>query len=173
LVRVGTCASRFIDTSRIYLAGYSLGGNVALHAAALDDRVAGVASFAGFTPMRSDTADKPTGGIRRLYEMHALAPKLGLFADEKGGPSQTDIPYDYEEMIASLAPKPVLLYTPTSDRDATYTPDVEQCVAAAAAVWEAKGASANFSTAAPNAVTKMETVEVAAAISWLKKVAKL
>jgi dienelactone hydrolase len=55
----------YIDPKRIYVAGFALGGTVALHAAALDDRIAGVASFAGFTPFRSDSLDKPTGGIRR------------------------------------------------------------------------------------------------------------
>ena len=43
----------YIDPQRIYVAGFALGGNVALHVAALDSRVAGVASFAGFTPMRT------------------------------------------------------------------------------------------------------------------------
>lgn len=51
---------------RIFLAGYSLGGNVALHAAALDARVAGVAAFSAFTPFRTDSNDRPTLGLRRL-----------------------------------------------------------------------------------------------------------
>ena len=66
-----------IDAKRIYLLGYSLGGTVALHAAALDSRVAGVACFAGFTPMRTDTEAKPTGGLRRFWQWHALAAATG------------------------------------------------------------------------------------------------
>ena len=48
----------YIDLDHIYVAGFALGGTVALHTAALDmdKRIAGVASFAGFTPMRTDTA---------------------------------------------------------------------------------------------------------------------
>ncbi|NIP97374.1 MAG: alpha/beta hydrolase, partial [Akkermansiaceae bacterium] len=42
-----------LDSKRVILLGYSLGGMVALHAAALDERVTAVASFCGFTPMRS------------------------------------------------------------------------------------------------------------------------
>ena len=56
-----------VDPDRIYVMGYSLGGNVALHTAAMDDRVAGAASISGFTPYRTDTNERPTGGIRRLY----------------------------------------------------------------------------------------------------------
>lgn len=70
-----------VDLSKIYVVGYSLGGNVALHTAALDSRIAAVASFAGFTPFRNDTNDRSTGGIKRLYDLHALIPKLGLFAE--------------------------------------------------------------------------------------------
>ena len=77
-----------IDLDHVYIMGYSLGGNVALHAAALDDRVSGVAAFAAFTPFASDTAGKPTGGLRRLAEMHALLPRLGRYIG-----SESDVPY--------------------------------------------------------------------------------
>ena len=43
-----------LNPDRIIAAGYSLGGNVAIHAAALDERISGVAAFNAFTPMRSD-----------------------------------------------------------------------------------------------------------------------
>ena len=95
-----------------------------------------VASFAGFTPLRTDSSDKPTGGIRRLYEMHALVPRLGLFQNNLSA-----IPYDYDELIASIAPRPALLYTPKDDRDATFA-DVAVVAAAAASAWAAKGAAA-------------------------------
>ena len=68
-----------VDKGQVYVLGYSLGGMVGLYAAALDERIAGVASFCGFTPLRTDTDDKPTGGIRRLWEWHALQPLLGMF----------------------------------------------------------------------------------------------
>ena len=50
-----------VDSTNIYIAGYSLGGNVALHTAAIEQkRIAGVASFAGFTPFKTDFNSKPT-----------------------------------------------------------------------------------------------------------------
>ena len=45
--------------------------------------------------------------IRRLYETHALMPRLGFFEDV---PSK--VPYEMDELIGSLAPMPLLLYTP-------------------------------------------------------------
>ena len=42
-----------------------------------------VASVAGFTPMRTDSADRGTGGLARLASMHALAPRLGLYVGDE------------------------------------------------------------------------------------------
>jgi len=59
-----------------------------------------VASFAGFTPFRTDSNDRGTLGIRRLYDFHALLPRLGLFQNKLN-----EILYDYDEVIESLAPR--------------------------------------------------------------------
>ena len=150
-----------IDASRLALAGYSMGGNVALHAAALDDRVTAVAAFASFTPMRTDVAGRSTGGGRRLFELHALVPRLGLF---EGREERT--PYDYAELLAALAPRPTLVYAPQQDRDATHA-DVQRCAANASAAWAARNASANFSFVAPDDITRMEPPQVGALVQWL------
>eukprot|EP00935_MAST-01C_sp_MAST-1C-sp1_P000248 g248.t1 len=169
-----------IDPERIYVAGYSLGGMVALHLAALDQkRVAGSAAFAGFTPFRTDLPTRSTGGIRRLYEMHALAPRLGLFdashpanrrRRDEPRLNQSAIPYDWDELIASIAPRPCLLYTPTEDRDATYA-DVERAVATAAEAWAQKGAAEKLVHAAPASPTGMGRAEMEALAGWLARVA--
>ena len=88
-----------MDHSRIYVLGYSLGGMVGLYAAALDERITGVASFCGFTPLRTDDDTQPTGGIRRLWQWHALQPKLGLFHGH-----EAEIPYDFDDVLALLRP---------------------------------------------------------------------
>src|SRR3569832_1965007 len=68
-----------VDASRVYLFGYTIGGAVALHAAAFDPRVQGVVAISAFTPMRTDTADKGTGGLARFSVERPVAPQLGLF----------------------------------------------------------------------------------------------
>merc|ERR1712118_185664 len=152
----------YIDVDCIYLAGYSLGGNVALHAAALDNRVAGVAAFAAFTPFRTDTNDRSTYCLRRLYDLHAIIPRLGLFANQT-----STVPYDYDELIGSLAPRPVLLYTPQQDRDATYN-DVKACVSNLEKQWTAAGAPNNLTVIAPVKPTIMAHEESAQLVLWLK-----
>jgi dienelactone hydrolase len=128
----------FVDGRRIFLAGYGLGGRVALHTAALDERVAGVVSLAGFTPLRLDTADKGTGGVARLSHLHVLQPRLGAFLGR-----ETRIPYDFHEVLALIAPRPVLLVTPRLDRTGTLA-DVEACVRAARPVFALLGAADNL-----------------------------
>ena len=112
---------------RVWLAGYSVGGLQALQATALDTfgQIAGVASFAGWTPLHTDVGTRPTGGLQRYSHWHALLPRLGLFAGREAA-----VPFDVDELIAAVAPRPALLYTPQNDADATYA-DVATVVAAA------------------------------------------
>jgi dienelactone hydrolase len=124
-----------VDPGRIYVFGYGVGGAVALHAAALDPNIKGVVSICGFTPMRTDTPDKGTGGIARFFETKPLLPRLGFFAGH-----ESQIPYDYDELIATIAPRPVYLYNPIYNRDATLA-DARDAVAKAKKVFDLENAS--------------------------------
>ncbi len=123
----------FVDPDRIYVLGYANGGIVALHAAALDERIAGVIAVAGFTPMRTDTVDKGTGGIARLSQWVPLLPRLGAFIGH-----EDRIPYDYDEVLALVAPRPVVLVQPTIDFNSTAA-DRQACVAGAGRVYALHG----------------------------------
>lgn len=104
-----------IQTDHIYVIGYSMGGLVALHSGVFDNRIAGVASLAGFTPLRDDSLSSGTGGNRRLYEWHALMPRLGWFQGKESG-----IPYDFDDILVYLKDKSVLVYSTESDRTADF-----------------------------------------------------
>ena len=138
---------------------YSLGGTVALYAAALDARVTGVASIAGFTPMRTDLADRGTGGLARLAAMHALAPRLGLYVGD-----EASVPVDYDELLRAIAPRPTLLYTPKRDRDATFA-DVALCVDEVRPAWGAAGALRN---PRPDDYSRLSPEAAAAVVEWAK-----
>jgi len=118
-----------IDPDKIYLFGYGVGGMVALHAAALDPRIKGVVSICGFMPMRTDTADRNTGGIRRFSHERALLPRLGAFSGQ-----EARIPYDYQDLIGAIAPRPAYVFNPIYNRDATVK-DVRDAVAQARKVY--------------------------------------
>jgi pimeloyl-ACP methyl ester carboxylesterase len=108
----------YIDSKRLFLVGFGSGAMAAIFAAAIDSRVSGVASVSGFCPFRSDTPDQPTGGLARysLWRGSGLIPKLGFFANH---PEKVLI--DFDEIIASLAPRPFLCVTPTLDREANHS----------------------------------------------------
>jgi pimeloyl-ACP methyl ester carboxylesterase len=103
-----------VDPNRIYLYGYSMGGMIAMYTAALDQRVKGAVSICGFTPMRTDTADRGTGGLARFSVVLPLVPRLGFFIG-----NESKLPYDYNELMATIAPRPVYVLEPQLDRDAT------------------------------------------------------
>jgi pimeloyl-ACP methyl ester carboxylesterase len=149
----------------IYVLGYSLGGMVGLYATALDDRIAGVASFCGFTPLRTDDDTKPTGGIRRLWEWHALQPRLGLFNGR-----EADIPFDYDDILSLVAPRPCLIESPTKDRYAN--PDVTACVDAARTAWKTQGTEANLTFLTPEDYNRFQAKQQATFVEWVKKLAQ-
>jgi dienelactone hydrolase len=152
-----------VDGERIYLFGYSLGGMVGLHAAALDTRIKGVVSIAGFTPMRADTADKGTGGIARFSHERGLIPRLGSFIG-----NEARIPYDYDELIAAIAPRPVMVVEPQFDRDGTPA-DVRSAVERARRVYQLHGASDKLHLSEPWDYTRLSAVTQDAIIAWMKE----
>jgi pimeloyl-ACP methyl ester carboxylesterase len=119
-----------VDGKRVWLLGYATGSMIALHAAALDERVAGACTVAGFTPMRSDVLQKGTGGIARWSRWLPLQPKLAAFITQ-----EQRIPYDYHEVLAMIAPRPVNVFAPRIDHQATLS-EVKACVTDARRVYE-------------------------------------
>ena len=128
----------FIDAKRIYVLGYATGAMTALHAAALDERIAGVVAVAGFTPMRLDTASKGTGGIARWAQWLPWQPRLGSFIGQ-----EARLPYDYHEVLAMIAPRPTLVALPRLDYQSTRK-DIDVCLAEAGRVFSLLGGKENL-----------------------------
>jgi len=99
----------FIDSSNIYLTGYSLGGTVALFTAALDSRVKGTAVLSAFSSFRD--VSKGTEGIRSYSDLHGLIPRLGFFIG-----NERRIPVDFGDIISCIAPRSLLIIAPEQDR---------------------------------------------------------
>jgi len=100
-----------IDHSRIYMIGYALGGKVGLVAAALDERVKTVVSVCGFDPLQHTAPGDGTEGVRHYSHLHGLLPRLGFFVGE-----ESRLPFDYDRVLALVAPRPALIVAPTLDR---------------------------------------------------------
>jgi len=150
-----------VDPNRIYLFGYSMGANLALHMAVLDSRVKGVVSLNGFTPMRTDTANKGTGGIARYFGEHDLMPRMGAFAGK-----ESRLPYDYDELIAAVAPRPVYILSAQFDRDATPA-DVRLAVEQAKKIYRLYNAVDNVMLDEPWDYNRLPQVTEDRVIQWM------
>jgi len=128
-----SAALDIVDPERIYIVGYALGGKVGLVTAAVDERVKALAVIAGFDPLRLDTQEKGVEGIRQYSHLHGLIPRFGFFVGQ-----EDRLPLDFDEVLASVAPRPALIVAPTLDRYARVG-DVRQEVAEAGHVYERLG----------------------------------
>ena len=153
-----------IPKDRVFVLGYALGGMVGIHATALDERVAGVACFCGFTPLRTDTPDRPTGGLKRLWKWHALLPRLGLFEGD-----QRRIPYDYDDLLALIAPRSCLVYAPRRDRFADFA-EVGSCLDEARKGWAADGCAETLTVRTPDDINRFQSAQQALFLEWLRQV---
>ena len=151
-----------LDPVKIGVLGYSVGGMVGLVSAALDERIAYVGCFGGFTSLRVDTDDQPTGGNRRLWEWHALLPRLGLFHGR-----ESEIPIDFDDVLHLVAPRACLIGSPRRDRDADF-PAVEGLVDAARFRWAAAGRPGAFEHYAPDTHGRFQKAEQEVFVDWLR-----
>ena len=76
------------------------------------------------------------------------------------------IPYDYAELIAAVAPRPVLIHAPTGDRFAA-AGAVRAAANAAAEAWPASS-KANFVLSTPDGPSDFKGKEISAALQWVK-----
>lgn len=149
-----------IDSHRIYLAGYALGGKVALFTAALEEKVAAAATVAGFTPLRL-AGERNIEGVRMYSHLHGLLPRLGFFAGE-----EARLPVDYEEVLALAVPRPVLVVAPELDR---YAPveDVRRAVEAARRHSRAAGREPRLALETPLDFNRLPAATQERVAAWL------
>jgi len=151
----------FIDSSRIYAAGYSLGATVGVIGAALDQKIAGVASVCGFTPLRTAGPDDGIEGIRAYSHLHGLIPRLGFFA---GNERRT--PVDFEEILACIAPRPLLVVAPVLDRDAVLE-DVTAAMNKVSELYRLLGAENRLTFSAPHDYSRFTEQTQQGVADWL------
>jgi pimeloyl-ACP methyl ester carboxylesterase len=157
-------ADAALDPERISVFGYSIGATVGLHAAALDPRIKSVVSVGGFTPMRTDTADRGMGGLARYSEVHPLMPKLGFFIG-----NENRLPYDFPELIAAIAPRSVYVVEPTMDR-AGSPADVRQGVLNARKVYALYNAGDKLALDEPVDYLRLTNATQTRAIQWMNAI---
>lgn len=153
----------FIDSTKIYVAGYSLGATVGLYAAAMDERIAGVVAVAGFTSMRLNTLDRGTEGIKAYSHLHGLLPRLGFFVG-----NESRIPFDFHEVLACISPRPLLVIAPVMDKDA-HLEDVQKCVEQAGKIYGLYGTSDSIQVFSPDDYNRFSDEMREKTYMWLQE----
>ena len=137
------------DPSRLCLVGFGMGGMVAALTAALDERVAAVATSSGFAPFRTDTDDAGTGGLRRWSHLYGWLPRLGQFVGR-----ENTVPVDFPEILSALAPRRFWVGAPALD---WHHPQarVAEAVETARAAWTVGKAAADVELYQPPGVAEL------------------
>jgi dienelactone hydrolase len=116
---------------RIGVIGHSLGGHNALFAAAFDPRIKAVVTSCGFTSFFAYHGGDLTGWSHSGY-MPRIATAYG------NDPGQ--MPFDFSEVLAAVAPRPVFINAPLRDSNFAVA-GVKDCVLAARPVYSLLGAA--------------------------------
>jgi len=123
-----------VDALRIGCMGWSQGGQTSVLAAALEPRIAAVASVCGWSPLR----ELPAANVQNLCQSYNF-PRLRPYV-EKGAPLR----FDLDHVAALIAPRPFLDVRGRSDRFFSNAAATEQGLAAIADVYEMVGAGERF-----------------------------
>jgi dienelactone hydrolase len=151
-----------VDAGHISVYGFTMGGTLGLYAAALDERISGVVAICGFTPMRTDTPDKVMSGMTRYSHLYGLIPRLGLFAGK-----ESQLPYDFDDLIALIAPRPVLIVQPQKDRDAD-PEEVRAAVSRAQKIYTFSGAEKKLELQEPDDYGRLTNATQDRVIQWMR-----
>jgi dienelactone hydrolase len=152
----------FVKRGRYGAIGHSLGGHNAIYTAVHDARVRVVVSSCGFDSFLDYYGGNVKGWVQPRYMMR--------MANYVGNPDR--IPFDFYELIAALAPRPLFVNAPL--RDANFrAASVDRIFAAAQAVYGLWGAKANLAVAHPDSEHDFPDAERMLAYEWIDRAQKL
>lgn len=111
--------------------------------------------------MRTDIAARGSGGVARYSHERGLIPRLGFFVGH-----ESQIPYDFAELLGAIAPRPVLVVQPQLDRDATPA-DVKTAIEQAKKVYALYGSPAKLELREPWDYNRLPTRTQDEIVKWM------
>lgn len=146
-----------VDRRRLGVIGHSLGGHNALFLASFDRRIRAVVTSCGFNSFFKYQGGNLAGWSHAGY-MPRIASQFGC------DPKQ--MPFDFTEVLASLAPRPVFINAPLQD-DNFEVSGVKDCILAAEPVYKLYDASQNLTVVHPETGHDFPPEIRSAAYAWL------
>jgi dienelactone hydrolase len=114
-----------VNPDEIGVIGHSLGGHNSIFVAVFDERIKAIVSSCGFTSF-----EKYMGGNLAGWSHKGYMPRITEIYHH----NPAEMPFDFTEVLAALAPRPVFINAPVGD-DNFDVSGVKDCVAAALPVY--------------------------------------
>lgn len=129
----------FVKKSRFATIGHSLGGHNSIYTALFDERIQCIVSSCGFDSLLDYKDGNIQGWVQERYMMK-IEPFIGR---------PQDVPFDFYELIACLAPRTLFINAPL--RDANFKHDsVDRVVTAASSIYALHGSVKNIRVEHPD-----------------------
>ena len=151
-----------VDSARIGVIGHSLGGHNAMFTAVFDQRLKAVVSSCGFTPFHDYYGGKVAGWTSDVY-MPRIRDVYGNDPDQ--------IPFDFYEVVAALAPRGFFSNSPVRDGNFDVH-GVRKVFTKAGDVYALFGAADRLVLATPDAAHDFPEAQRLAAYAWLDQMLK-
>ncbi|MDI9604257.1 MAG: alpha/beta fold hydrolase [Bacteroidota bacterium] len=140
----------YVEKEKIGVIGHSLGGHNAIFVAAFDPRLQVVVTSSGWTLMdyynAGERNTKHYGGRLGPWAQDRYMPLIR----DKYGLDSKKVPFDFDEVIASLAPRPFFSNSPVGDLNFSIE-GVRKGISRVKRVYDFMGASENVVMAYPDA----------------------
>ena len=130
-----------VDSARMGSIGHSLGGHNTLFVGVFDRRLQVMVSSCGF-----NSFCKYKGGNLKGWSHQGYMPRIA----ERYQMDAERMPFDFTEVVAALAPRGLFVNAPLHDNNFEVS-GVEDCIRAAAPVYELLGARRNLAVVYPDA----------------------
>lgn len=151
----------FVDREKIGVIGHSLGGHNALFLAVFDQRIKAIISSCGFNVFA-----KHNGGDIRAWSSQYYMPLIKT----RYGDDPKKMPFDFTEVLAALAPRPVFANAPLHDQPDFEVSGVRDCFDAAMPVYaQIFNAKDHLQARYPDAGHRFPSAERQAAYAFLDK----
>jgi dienelactone hydrolase len=148
-----------VDGTRIGCIGHSLGGHNTMFTAVFDNRIKALVSNCGFTSF-----PKYYGGKLKGWTSDRYMPRIASLFDLK----PEKVPFDFPEVVAAFAPRAFLAVAPLHD-DNFEVSGVQDCLAAAAPVYELLRAKDRLAAIYPDCAHDFPPQSREAAYNWLDR----
>ncbi len=136
----------FVRKGHFAAVGHSLGGHNSVYTSVFDDRIKAVVSSCGLDSFVDYYRGRPeVWSPGRGWTSTRYMPRLSAYAGR-----QSQIPFDFPELIAALAPRPCLISAPISDENFNWQ-SVDRVAAAARPIYQLLGVPNNLQVIHPQA----------------------